>query len=377
MIKVTHIITGLAADGAERMLSNLVSQMDRGRFQNEVISLTSMGDLGGPLRAQGIEVRAIGLRKKPADLACLWRLAKLLRASTPDVLHTWMYHADLLGGLIAQSVGIRRVIWGVHHASLDLRSNKLLTVAAARMCAMLSPIVPRRIVCCSEASRAAHARFGYRDSKTEFIPNGFDTERFKPDAKARNAMRLELGVTQEEVIVEMAGRYHPNKDHENFVRAAMLLSNEHPNVVFALCGRDVTWQNSTLTSSIDGAGLRHQVRLLGPRDDMERFFAAADIVVSSSQTEAFPLAVGEAMSTGIPCVVTDVGDSAFAVGETGCAVPARDAFALARAISNLIKAGPMRRQFLGAAARARIEEFFSLRSIVEQYQNLYMRVAAS
>jgi glycosyltransferase involved in cell wall biosynthesis len=110
---------------------------------------------------------------------------------------------------------------------------------------------------------------------------------------------------------------------------------------------------------------------------MERFFAAADIVVSSSQTEAFPLAVGEAMSTGIPCVVTDVGDSAFAVGETGCAVPARDAFALARAISNLIKAGPMRRQFLGAAARARIEEFFSLRSIVEQYQNLYMRVAAS
>jgi glycosyltransferase involved in cell wall biosynthesis len=377
MIRVTHIITGLAADGAEGMLSNLVTQMDRGRFHNEVISLTNLGDLGGTLRAQGIEVRTVGLTKNPMDVLSFWRLAKLLRESTPDVLQTWMYHADLVGGLIAQTVGVRRVVWGIHHASLDLSSNKLLTVAVARMCAILSPIVPTRIVCCSEASRAAHARFGYRDGKTEFIPNGFDTERFKPRPQARDMLRLELGVTDEEVLIGMAGRYHAHKDHGNFIRAAMLVANEHPNVVFALCGRDVTCQNTPLMESIHSAGLGRQVRLLGPRGDVENFFAGIDIAVSSSQTEAFPLAVGEAMATGTPCVVTDVGDSAFLVGETGRVAPARDAYALARAISDLVKRGPTRRQLLGAAARARIDELFSLTAIVERYQDLYMRVAAN
>jgi glycosyltransferase involved in cell wall biosynthesis len=190
-------------------------------------------------------------------------------------------------------------------------------------------------------------------------------------------LRRELGVTDEEVLIGMAGRYHAHKDHGNFIRAAMLVANEHPNVVFALCGRDVTCQNSLLMESIHSAGLDRQVRLLGPRDDVENFFAGIDIAVSSSQTEAFPLSVGEAMATGTPCVVTDVGDSAFLVGETGRVAPARDAYALARSISDLIKCGPIRRQVLGAAARTRIEELFSLTAIVKRYQELYMRVAAN
>ncbi len=377
MIKVTHIITGLAADGAERMLGNLVSQMDRSRFRNEVISLTNLGDLGIPLRAQGIDVRTVGLRKKPADLISFWRLTKFLRDSSPDVVHTWMYHADLLGGLIAQSVGVRRVIWGVHHASLQSGSNKMLTLAAAKMCAMLSSMVPRRIVCCSEASRTTHEKFGYQSSKTEFIPNGFDTERFKPDSQAGRTIRLELGVKPDEVLIGMAGRFHPNKDPENFLRAAAILASKYSNVVFAQCGRGITWENSTLATSIMAAGLRHRLRLLGPRDDIEKFFAATDILVSPSQTEAFPLAVGEAMATGVPCVVTDVGDSALLVGETGRVVPARDPFALARAVGDLIDAGPVQRHCLGIAARARIEKLFSLASIVERYEDLYTRVVAN
>jgi glycosyltransferase involved in cell wall biosynthesis len=381
MIKVTHIITGLAADGAENMLCNLVRQMDRTRFHNTVVSLTGMGDLGAALQADGIDVRVLGLKKKPADLAAdlasCWRLTKLLRQSPPDVLHTWMYHADLLGGLIAQSVGVRRVVWGVHHASLDPEANKFLTLTTAKMCAMLSPIVPTRIVCCSESSRRTHAKFGYVESKTEFIPNGFDTEKFKPDAQVRKALRLELGVTEENVLIGMAGRFHANKDHENFVRASAILAKKRPDLIFCLCGRDITWQNSRLTSSIDNAGIRRQFRLLGLRSDAERFFAGIDIAVSSSQTEAFPLAVGEAMAAGTPCVVTDVGDSAFLVGDTGRAVPSRNAEALAEAIGNLIEAGSKRRLLLGTAARARIEELFSLTAIVERYQDLYVRVASN
>src|SRR5690348_10012432 len=373
MIKVTHIITGLAADGAEHMLCNLVRQMDRTRFQNTVISLTGLGDLGAALRADGIEVRVLGLKKRPTDLASCWRLTKFLRQSPPDVLHTWMYHADLLGGLIAQTAGVRRVVWGVHHASLDPGANKFSTLTTAKMCAMLSSIVPTRIVCCSEISRRTHAKFGYSEGKTEFIPNGFDTERFKPDAHARKALRMELGLAEEDVLIGMAGRFHPNKDHENFVQAAAILAKRRPDFTFCLCGRDINWQNSTLKTFIDHAGVGRQFRLLGVRSDMERFFAGIDIAVSSSQTEAFPLAVGEAMAAGTPCVVTDVGDSAFLVGDTGRTVPARNAEALAEAIGNLIESGGKRRLLLGTAARARIEKLFSLTTIVERYQDLYAR----
>ncbi len=371
MIRVCHVITGLAADGAERMMFNLVTRMDRKRFHNEVVSLTTTGDLGAPLEEAGIGVRALQLGPNPAGLAALAGLSRQFRRTPPDLVQTWMYHADLIGGVIAQCSGIRRVFWGVHHSNLAWGSNKFLTVATAKACALLSRSVPQRIVCCSDAARKTHTEFGYSPERTDWIPNGFDTARFRPDWDARRELRADLGADESDVLVGLAARFHPDKDHANFLGAAARVLRQHPKALFVLCGRDVNERNEAFAALLRQFDLSHRVRLLDAVQQPERFFAAMNVVVSSSRTEAFPLAVGESMSCGVPCAVTDVGDSALLVGDTGLTAPPRDSAALANAIGILLAGGPELRGQLGVAARRRIEEQFSLDSVVARYQDLY------
>jgi glycosyltransferase involved in cell wall biosynthesis len=378
VIKVAHIITGLDADGAETVLHRITSRMDPVRFQNEVISLTGLGPMAERLQSSGVKVRSLGMRRGSANPLHVLRLATWLKQSQPNVVQTWMYHADLLGGIAARLAG-KPVVWGIHHTDLDPGQNKRLTIWTARMCARLSRRVPRRIVCVSEASRLAHVQFGYAERKMEVIPNGFDLREFAPDLDARITLRRELGVAEETPLIGMAARFHVQKGHRNFVEAAAKLHARMPNAHFVLCGKGVDANNSELTGWIKqgGASLASVCHLLGPRTDMRGFFAALDIATSASLSEAFPMAVGEAMACATPCVVTNVGDSAMIVGDTGKVVPAEDPQALAQAWEALLTAGPAARRLMGNAARKRVEQNFDLGSIVERYQELYRKVLAS
>jgi glycosyltransferase involved in cell wall biosynthesis len=378
VIKVVHVIAGLEADGAETVLHRITSRMDSARFQNEVISLTDLGPIAKRLEASGIAVRALGMKRGSANPLHLLRLRGWLKQSQPHIVQTWMYHADLLGGVAARLAG-KPVIWSIHHTNLDPGQNKRLTILTAKMCALLSKRLPKRIVCVSEASRIAHAKFGYADREMVVIPNGFDVREFYPDAEARSALRQELGISEDTPLIGMAARFHVQKGHRNFVAAAARLYARMPQAHFVLCGKGVDSSNTELVRWINdgGAGLADVCHVLGARSDMRRFFAALDIATSSSLTEAFPMAVGEAMACGTPCVVTNVGDSAMIVGDTGRVVVAEDPQALAEAWEALLLAGSVARKQLGNAARNRVEQQFDLGAIVERYQQLYRDVLGS
>jgi glycosyltransferase involved in cell wall biosynthesis len=208
------------------------------------------------------------------------------------------------------------------------------------------------------------------------IPNGADPVAFSPDPKARLSVRKELGTQEEKPLVGLVARFDPAKDHRTFVRAAALLCDRLPDVGFVLCGDGITWENRRLTRWIDEAGVRACCYLLGRRTDIPRLTTALDVATSSSYYgEAWPLAVGEAMACGVPCVVTQVGDSPLIVGETGLSVRPRDPQALADAWHKLLTVGQNERAKLGAAARRRIEEHFSLQDAVSSYERLYGEVA--
>jgi glycosyltransferase involved in cell wall biosynthesis len=376
VIKITHIISGLQADGAETVLHSITSRMDRNRFANEVISLTDLGPMAERLTTSGAPVRALGMRRGTANPLRILRLAEWLKKSRPQVIQTWMYHADLIGGTAAYLAGKLPVVWGIHHTNLDPDQNKRTTIWTARACARLSRRLPERIVCCSEASRNAHSRFGYSEEKMEIIPNGFDTRRFHPDADARRELRQELRIGADTALIGIAARFHIQKGHENFIKAARSLHSRVPDVHYVLCGKDVDQNNTQLTDWIAEAGLKDVCHLLGVRENMPRFFGALDIATSSSRSEAFPMAVGEAMACGTPCVVTDVGDSALIVGETGKVVPADDSQSLAAAWGELLGSGAVVRQQIGRAARNRVEQRFDICAVVERYQELYRQIAA-
>ena len=370
-MKILHLITGLSTGGAEIMLYKLVSKMDRDEFEIQIISLTDIGPIGEKIHDLGIPVRSLGMKRGIPDPYMLLKLTKCLRRYAPDIIQTWMYHADLVGGLAAKLDGKFPVVWGIRHSNLDSEGNKRSTVWTAKICAKLSRWLPVKIVCCSEASRRVHTALGYDPERMVVIPNGFDLNLFKPDLEGGTLVRQELGIPEDTILIGMAGRFDPQKDHRNFIKAAALLQKEIRDVQFLLCGDDITWENKKLSKWIDGTGLHSYFNLLGRRNDIPRIMNALDIASSSSYGEGFPNVVGEAMVCGVPCVVTDVGDSAIIVGNKGFVVPPRDPQALANALEGMVRLGKEKRTKLGMEARKRITENYSLEKIVSQYEKIY------
>ncbi len=373
MIRVAHLSTGLNPGGAERQLLKLVQGSDHRYFHHVVVSMVDVGPVGAALAAAGNEVHALGMRRGVASPAGLFRLVKLLRRFRPHLLQCWMYHANLLG-LLAGRLGSVPVLWGIRSSDLDFTQYRRLTSWVAWLCARLSRF-PDCIVANSEAGRRLHKTWGYEASKMVLIPNGFDLQAFKPDSDARRSVRQELGIGDDSVLIGLIGRFDPMKDHATFLEAASLLTRRQPRVHFLLAGLGVDVENSELSRMIRDNGLKTSVRLLGPRDDVARLNAALDIACSSSAFgEGFSNAIGEAMACGVPCVVTDVGDSAHIVGDTGRVVPPRNPEALAAAWADLIEMAPAERNALGQRARKRIKENFPMEKVVRSYEDLYRRL---
>jgi glycosyltransferase involved in cell wall biosynthesis len=373
-----HVITGpLAIGGAEVMLQRLIQASDPERTSHEVVSLTELGCVADRIRELGVRTHALGMSRNrfriPNPLKVL-RLASLIRELRPHVVQTWLYHADLIGGVAAKLAGGTRIFWGIHNSTLDTIHSRRTTHWTVAVCARLSRAIPDGIVSVSRASRDLHVSGGYDPLKFTVIPNGFDLTRFRPDPAERHEARTELGLPEGAVVIGLAARMDPQKDHGTFIRAAAVLAKRRPLARFLLCGEGTTSDNPELVRDIAEHRLLDRFLLLGRRSDMPRVLNAVDVAtLSSAFGEAFPLSIGEAMACGVPCVVTDLGDSAYLVGDTGRVVPPRDPDALARAWEGLVDAGLEVRRALGRAARDRVAAHFDLRRVADAYAQLYRR----
>jgi glycosyltransferase involved in cell wall biosynthesis len=374
MTRLCLIITGLSTGGAEMMLLKLLKGLDRERFTPEVISLTTLGDIGLQLQSMGVPVVVLGMSAGRFDLRGFWFLVRHLRHVSPHVVHTWMYHADLIGGLAARLAGVRALAWGIRQSNLDPEFNKTSTLHVVRSCAWLSRWIPRRIVTCSERARTVHVAAGYFADKMVTIANGFDLTRFQPDAAARSSVRAELGLSPDTPLVGVVARDDPQKNHLGFVQAAAAVHAALPRCHFVLAGQGIDRGNTPLGQAIARAGLEGHVHLLGRRDDVPRLMAALDALASPSHGEAFPNVLGEAMACGVPCVVTDVGDSADIVGDTGRVVAPGDMGDMAQQILVMLRMPVEQRQALGVRARARVQERYELGAVTRQYECFYSQM---
>jgi len=375
-LRVTHVITGLKPFGAEVMLSRLIEKSDSQNFSHHVISLTGDDVIGDVIRDLGVEVQLLGLRASFPNPGLLLRLSNWIKKAQPDLVQTWLYHGDLIGGLVTRLNHTAPVVWGVHHSNLDPKVDRWSTVMTARACARVSHWVPDRIICCSRASYRVHADLGYPKDHMVIIPNGFDLDQFFPSHQARSDFRQDLGLGEDTFLIGMAGRYHPQKDHITFVRAAKILSERVKGIRFLLSGSGLDEGNQALMEIIRGQGITDTIHLLGHRADMHGFYAALDLFTLTSQGEAFPNVVGEAMACGVPCVVTDVGDCSEMVGDTGLVVPPRNPQALASGWEKLYLQTPGERSALGMRARNRVQKNFELKHITSQYEKLYQQVVS-
>jgi Glycosyltransferase len=352
---IVHVITGLETGGAELMLSRLV----RGSkdFRHVVISLTGKGTIGPDLVSNGIEVIALGLRPGLAALTGLPRLMLLIRRLRPALVQTWLYHADMLGTLAAFPGGCRNVVWALRCSNMDRERYGRLLALLAR----LSPL-PRAVLANSQTGKDWHERLGYRPRAWHVIVNGIDTTRFRPDAEARARWRKQLGIGGHMVLVGMVARVDPMKNHAAFLAAARQISQIRPDVAFVVAGRG--------TEDLPEG----QVIRLGEVKDVAGLYAAMDISLLISRFgEGFPNVVAEAMACGLPVIVSDIGDSARIIADTGITVPVDDENALESAIRFLTD-DPQHRLSLGKKARRRVEHEYSLTKAVAAFEDVWRSI---
>jgi len=376
-LRVLHVITGLGQGGAESVLFRLATYPGAD-VEHVVVSLTDEGIYGERLRATGVAVHALGMKRGRVSLGGFMALRSLIAAARPDAVQTWMYHADLIGGLAARLAGVRSIAWGIRNSGEHLERSSRSARLVLRACALLSGRVPKAIVCAAQKSAERHADKGYDRERMVVIANGYDLSRFAPNDEARQRVRAQWGLPQDVPAIGCVARWDPLKDHANLLRAvaALVRDGRDAGLRCVLIGRGMDTANAELAALIDRLGLRDRLVLAGPSDDVPAAMNGLDLHVLSSCAEGFPNVVAEAMACGVYCVVTDVGDAAYIVGNAGVVVPPEQSEALARGIEMALREVASRgRARAGEAGRARVLENFDLARMVQSYIAVWRRIS--
>jgi len=363
--QILWITTGLGTGGAERMLTQLITGLPG--HQHAVISLTAGGKYIAPIRSTGATVHTLDMPAGKPTLTALWRLFRLAWQIRPHTIMGWMYHGCLAAVMVkAFRLGRGRVIWNVRQSLYDLAHEKRGSAQVIQALTKLA-FCSEAITYNSKLSARQHEALGYPQNRTKLIPNGFDLDEWAPLPAVASSKKS--GSTS--FYIGRFGRYSAMKDYPTFLEAAALIVKELPDAYFLLVGTGVESTNRELTAHLHRLHLTNFVHLLGEREDLPELTASLDLVVSSSAFgEGFPNVIGEAMACGIPIVATDIGDTAWVVGETGRLVPAGDPQALATACLDTLKLSAAQRHQLGLAGRQRIADHFSLRSVLTQFEEL-------
>ena len=371
VIKVAHITTGLETGGAEVQLLRLLTDIDRSKFEMIVISLHNETYLADKIRELGLPVYSLQLKKNPLNVR---KAYSILKEFNPDVIHGTMYEGGVVGTLFNKFLPKKPpVIWTVHEPLEHYDKEPMRKRLQLRTWGLISKL-PACMMYVSNLNKKQHLAWGFNNDKSIVIPNGVDTSKCFPNRPAGIKVRHSLGIPDDAFVIGKIARFHRQKNHIGFMHSAALLAKTHPNVHFMLVGTNVDDSNEELVGLRKELGLEVKVHMLGNREDIPDVINAFDLATLTSFGEAFPLTLGEAMVSGIPCVATDVGDNDYIIGNTGIITPIGDDEAMAAAWQKMadIKTNtPEIYAQKGQAARQRTLDNFTLEQQVKQHEDLY------
>lgn len=369
MTKVFHIIVSLDVGGAELMLKRLV--LESSNYQNydqTIIALKGPIYVESDIRSKGVKVINLNMNSLKTLVNGIYKLIVLLRSSNPDAVFTWMYHADLIGGLVAYILGIKNIIWGIRNTQIP-KKGSFTTKLVIKLCSILSFIIPRVIICVAHAAKSTHIRLGYCSKKIIVIPNGYDLTVFNPSQKLKNKIKHNFDINKNSRVIGIVGRFDELKDFNNFIKAASIVAKNFKDVNFFMAGRGIDRENSLLMSWINEAKINDKVFLFG-QTDLHNIYAAMDFYCLSSKAEGFPNVVAEAMAMKIPCIVTDVGDARIIVNKLGKVVQPNNHYKLSEAIINMLQLPQNMIKKMKNEARKSIYDNYDIKKIAQQYYKL-------
>jgi glycosyltransferase involved in cell wall biosynthesis len=368
--KIVFIIVSLKAGGAQSMLLRLLKHLDKERYDATVVVLTDSGDLGRSIIDLGIPLVSIGMKKNPLNIFALFRLYKVILEIYPDVIHTWMYHSDLIGGLIAKLIGTRRIIWGIRSADFFSSDTSLSTKLIVKACARVSNLVPDVILYNSRRGLEFHNKLGYASRKSQVIYNGVDMDRFKPKDNAQKELRLKLNVKCDTKIVGLVARYDYLKNHKGFIEMASYINDVSKDCHYLMIGDNIV-NNGIIISLLQDHNLTEKFHLLDSTSDIENIIAGLDVTVITSLSEAFPNVFIESMACGVPCFSTDVGDVRDIAYDTDWVVPIGAMHKLAGLCSHYLSFDEKKKKIIKNDISEYTNKHFNSISSVRNYETVY------
>jgi glycosyltransferase involved in cell wall biosynthesis len=379
-IRVLNLISTLDMGGAETFLCRLVTSQDKTECHNIVVSLTGTGPVGKIISDAGIPVFCLGMTKGCPDIRGIFRLHRIISQYQPDIVHCWMYHANLLGLTVKPFFPGMRVLWNIRCSHMAWGAYGRVYDMTVRAGALLSRL-PDGVVFNSFAGQLSHEELGYRNKNQKVIQNGIDTHVYGTMDDLGGAekwgLKQSLGIPDHGFVITCVARFDPMKDHLTLFKAAARVLEQRSDAHFVFAGRGMTLENPALQSWMRGMQPKENLHLLGERSDIPQIYGISDLACLSSISEGFPNVIAEAMATGVPCVVTDAGDSAMMVRSTGQVVPVQQPEPFAAAILSFMDMDSSTLLALGKKAARRVHSRFNLIHTIARYETIYRSLSRS
>ena len=372
-MKIIHIISGLGPGGAQVVLSRILENDNKN--DHMVISMMDFGIYGNQIKKLNIPVYTLNFPKGKIKITGLVRLFKILKKNKPDIVQTWMYHADLVGGIVSRIAGIKNIFWNLRNSTFTVKTQSLNTMIIAKLCAILSGYIPKKIIINSHEGKDFHYQLGYK-KKMIVINNGYPERKIIKKDKVNNSF-----------VFGMLARWDPQKDYNNCLEAISYLVNleefkslsKKYDIKFYLAGHKIDNNNTKITTLINKLNIKNYVKLLGDfkKDEVDKFYSLIDAHVLSSRSEGFPNVVAESMRAGIPNISTRVGDAEQIIGNTGWTVEPRNQIKLANSFLealNLYFYNKIVWDDLKIKSNHRINKFYNIKKMLKDFNFTWQNI---
>lgn len=361
-MKILHVINSLDQGGAESTLTALVKESNN--INHIIVSLKDYGVYGETLRCAGVKIYPLRLNKINFFNRVI-SLYFIIRKEKPDIIQSWLYISDLIVSIVVCFLKGHPLVWNVRNGSLDTRIVSRGSVFSAKLCSIISKTsIPSGIISCSKSAIETHIKYGYQRNKFNLIYNGINVRKFTISPFSK----------REKVYIGYVGRFDPQKGHENLFEALALLRKKFNDFKIILAGQNILKTNEGLFRLIEKYDLGNFIELRGMVQEMEKLYSEIHIHVLPSLSEGFPNVVAESMSCGIPNIVTDVGDAANIVGNTGWVCKKGNPIDLCESIFssiNELNSEPEIFSKRREACRIRIVNEFSIEKMVNSYNQIW------
>ena len=375
-MKITHIITGLKRGGAEKVLYELLKKSNS-NINFEVISLSRRGVYSEKIESLGIKTYHIILKHNIFSFIYnLIIICKIIQKSKPDIVQTWMYHADLIGGISAKLLGVKKIFWTIVAANLDIKLIGRRTFYVAKICGLLSNLIPTKIITVAKSSIKVHEKIFYKKNKFLHIPIGFEKKELKKENEKKLQQIFKKLKLDNKFIIANVARWDIHKNQQLLLEAISKLKKKELNIFCLLVGSNINYHNKELIKITDGFNLnKENFLLLDHVYDINYLMQEIDLFVLSSLGEGMPNVIGEAMINGTPCVSSDVGDCSYVIGNTGWVFESNNIEQLTHSIVSAYKIRNDKKEWQNKKNDCfiRISNNFSIKKMIDAYEILWSK----